>query len=52
VNEHAGSGPNLMDDQAKAEVDPPAAQTRPPAQQPQATPPARHGWPKASDTSQ
>jgi hypothetical protein len=51
VNEHAGSGPNLMDDQADANADPPAAQTRSPAQQPQATPPVRHGWPKAADTS-
>jgi hypothetical protein len=50
VNEHAGSGPNLMDDQT--ETKPPAAETRSPAQQPQATPPVRHGWPKASDTSQ
>jgi hypothetical protein len=51
VNEHAGSGPNLMDDQADANADPPAAQTRSPAQQPQATPPVRHGWPKAADIS-
>ena len=50
VNEHAGSGPNLMDDQA--ETKPPAAETRPPAPQPQASPPVRHGWPKASDSSQ
>ncbi len=50
VNEHAGSGPNLIDDQA--ETKPPAAEMRPPAPQPQTTPPARHGWPKASDSSQ
>ena len=53
VNEDADSGPILMDDQANANADPPpAAQTRSPAQQPQATPPVRHGWPKANDTSQ
>jgi hypothetical protein len=51
VNEHSGSGPNLMDGLPKADADSPAAQTRPPTQQPQATPP-RHGWPKAGDTSQ
>jgi hypothetical protein len=52
VNEHAGSGPNLIDDQAGADEDSPAAQTPSPAQQPQPAPPVRHGWPKASDTSQ
>jgi len=52
VNEHAGSGPNLMDDQPKPDADPPAAQTGSPAQQSQPPPSVRHGWPKAGDTSQ
>jgi hypothetical protein len=47
VNEHAGSGPNLINDQANANADPPATQTPSPAQQSQDTPPGRHGWPKA-----
>jgi hypothetical protein len=51
VNEHAGSGPNLMDDQGHDPDRPPAAQTPSPAQQPQAAPSVPHGWPKASDTS-
>jgi len=51
VNEHAGSGPNLMDDQAHSDADSPAAQTQSPAPQPQATPPVRQGWPKTGDTS-
>jgi hypothetical protein len=52
VNEHANSGPILMD--GEADVDKNAAsegQTPSPAQQPQATP-LRHGWPNVGDTPQ
>jgi hypothetical protein len=53
VNESGDSGPIPMDGQADANADSSsAAQTRPPAKQTQATPAVRHGWPKASDTSQ
>lgn len=53
VDEHADSGPILIDSQDKADPETPvAAPTPPPVEKPQPAPPVRKGWPNAADSPQ